>query len=193
MSPSPGYRETYAANLRRELPRIPLAADFAAFAKAGERLAALHTGYEAQKVFKLTRVEAKGVKPEWRVERMKLSQGKTELFYNDSFTLAGIPVAAHDYGLGNRSALEWVIDHYRVERDAAGEFASDPNRADDEEYILRLIGQVVTVSVETVKRVTGLPLLDEPLKPAPGTYTTEAEAAAARHFMTSEPTTPPLE
>jgi predicted helicase len=162
----PAYREKYAANLRRELPRIPFAPDFAAFAKAGEKLAALHTGYESQKEFKLKRVEAKGVKPDWRVERMKLSKDKTALAYNDWLTLEGIPVAAHSYRLGNRSALDWVIDQYRVERDAAGEITSDPNRADDEDYIIRLVGQVITVSVQTMKLVAQLPALDDPKTPA---------------------------
>ncbi|MBI2515605.1 MAG: N-6 DNA methylase [Opitutae bacterium] len=155
----PAYREKYAANLRRELPRIPFAPDFAAFAKAGERLAVLHTGYEAQKEYKLKRVEAKGVKPDWRVEKMKLSKDKTELIYNDWLTLTGIPDAAHTYRLGNRSALDWIVDQYQVERSKENpdEILSDPNRADDEEYIVRLIGQVVTVSVETMKLVESLP------------------------------------
>jgi predicted helicase len=171
----PTYREKYAANLRRELPRIPFAPDFAAFAKAGEKLAALHTGFEAQKEFKLKRTEAKGGKPDWRVERMKLSKDKTALIYNGWLTLEGIPAEAHAYRLGNRSALDWVIDQYRVERDAAGEIASDPNRADDEEYVVRLIGQVITVSVETMKLVTALPPLDDaksaPAKPRSEGYT----------------------
>jgi predicted helicase len=171
----PVYREKYAANLRRELPRIPFAPDFAALAKAGEKLAALHTGYESQQEFRLQRVEAKGGKPDWRVERMKLSKDKTALIYNGWLTLEGIPAEAHAYRLGNRSALDWVIDQYRVERDAAGEIASDPNRADDEEYVVRLIGQVITVSVETMKLVTALPPLDDaksaPAKPRSEGYT----------------------
>lgn len=186
----PVYREKYAANLRRELPRIPFAPDFAALAKAGEKLAALHTGYEAQKEFKLKRVEAKGVKPEWRVERMKLSKDKTALVYNDWLTLEGIPAAAHTYRLGNRSALDWVIDQYRVERDAAGEITSDPNRADDEEYILRLVGQVVTVSVETMKLVAALPPLDDdqPRKTkSKGESYTQAELDAGHIYVGEDP------
>jgi predicted helicase len=157
----PAYREKFAANLRRELPRIPFAPDFAALAKAGVKLAALHTGYESQKEFKLKRTEAKGVKPNWRVERMKLSKDKTELAYNDWLTLTGIPDAAHRYRLGNRSALDWVIDQYRVERSKANsdDILSDPNRPDDEEYIVRLIGHMVTVSVETMEIVRGLPTI----------------------------------
>lgn len=178
----PGYREKFAANLRRELPRIPFALDFAAFAKAGEKLAALHTGYETQKEFKLKRVESVK-KPNWRVERMKLSKDKTELVYNDWLTLAGIPAAAHAYRLGNRSALDWVIDQYRVERDKSDEIISDPNRADDEEYILRLVGQVVTVSVETMKLVASLPPLDD-AKPAAG-YS-QADVDAMHHYVVDE-------
>jgi predicted helicase len=180
----PAYREKYAANLRRELPRIPFAPDFAAFAKAGEKLAALHTGYETQKEFKLKRVEA-GKKPDWRVEKMKLSKDKTALIYNDWLTLEGIPAAAHTYRLGNRSALDWIIDQYQVERakEDADKILSDPNRADDEEYIVRLVGQVVTVSVETMKLVAALPSLGDG-KSAAG-YT-QAEMDAAHHYTIEE-------
>ena len=64
-----------------------------------------------------------------------------------------------DYRLGNRSALEWVIDQYRVSTDARSGIVNDPNRGDDPEYIVRLIGQVVTVSLETVKLVRELATL----------------------------------
>jgi len=182
------YREKYAANLRRELPRVPFAPDFAAFAKAGERLAALHAGYETQKEFKLKRVESPGVKSDWRVERMKLSPDKTALVYNDWLTLTGIPAAAHSYRLGNRSALDWVVDQYRVEcaKENPDEVSSDPNRADDEEYIVRLIGQVVTVSVETMKLVAALPELGGGTVLSAGDYVTQAEADAAHHYMVEE-------
>ena len=71
--------------------------------------------------------------------------------------MSGIPAEVYDYRLGNRSALEWVIDQYRVAKDDQGNLASDPNRLDDEQYIVRLIGQVITVSLETIKIVKGLP------------------------------------
>ena len=92
---------------------------------------------------------------------MKLSKDKTSLFYNDFLTLNGIPSEVFDYKLGNRSALEWVIDQYCVTRDDDGNITSDPNRMDDEEYIVCLIGQVITVSLETMKIVNGLPELQE--------------------------------
>jgi predicted helicase len=76
---------------------------------------------------------------------------------NDSLTLAGIPPKVFNYRLGNRSALEWVIDQYRVTEDKRSGIRSDPNRSDDPEYIVRLVGQVVRVSVDTVRIVESLP------------------------------------
>jgi predicted helicase len=90
---------------------------------------------------------------------MKLSKDKTALRYNDFLTLEGIPKEAFDYRLGNRSALEWVIDQYQISTDKRSGITNDPNRADDEQYIVRLIGQVLTVSVETVRIVQALPEL----------------------------------
>lgn len=130
---------------------------FHAFAAAGKQLADLHVNYESAQKFPLQRQENKEVKLDWRVEAMKLSKDKASLIYNDFLTLSGIPPEAFDYRLGNRSALEWVIDQYRVSLDEQGNIASDPNRLDDEEYIVRLIGQVITVSLETQRIVTSLP------------------------------------
>ena len=72
------------------------------------------------------RQENKEAKLDWRVEAMKLSKDKTSLFYNDFLTLNGIPPEVYDYRLGNRSALEWVIDQYRVTRDEKGGIAATP-------------------------------------------------------------------
>jgi predicted helicase len=88
---------------------------------------------------------------------MKLTREKDAVVVNDSLTLAGIPSEAYNYRLGNRCALEWVIDQYRVTTDKRSGITSDPNREDDPEYIVRLIGRVVTVGLETVKLVAGLP------------------------------------
>jgi predicted helicase len=88
-----------------------------------------------------------------------LSKDKSELRYNDFLLLRGIPAAAFDYRLGNRSALEWIIDQYQVSTDKRSGITNDPNRPDDLPYILRLIGQVVTVSLETVNIVRSLPSL----------------------------------
>ena len=74
-------------------------------------------------------------------------------------TLHGIPPETFEYRLGNRSALEWVIDQYQVSTDNRSGLTNDPNRPDDPEYIVRLLGRVITVSLETVRVVKGLPPL----------------------------------
>jgi len=155
----PLYRERYAANLKRELPRLPFAPDFHAFARTGARLAEIHVNYELAAEYPLERLEQKGVALDWRVERMKLSKDKLSLTYNEFLTLGGIPPEVYEYRLGNRSALEWIVDQYQVTIDKRSGITNDPNRADDPEYIVRLIGQVVAVSLETVKIVRELPAL----------------------------------
>jgi predicted helicase len=157
----PLYRERYAANLKRELPRIPYAPprNFRAFADAGKTLAELHVNYEQQPEYPLERIEQSGVALNYRVERMKLSKDRRTLLYNDFLTLAGIPEETYFYRLGNRSALEWVIDQYQVTTDRRSQITNDPNRPEDTAYILRLVGQVVHVSLETVRVVRQLPEL----------------------------------
>ncbi len=152
----PLYRERYAANLKRELPRIPFAPDFRAFAGTGARLAEIHVNYEQQPEYSLERIETPGKPLDWSVERMKLSKDKRSLIYNDFLTLSGIPPDVFEYRLGNRSALEWIIDQYQVSTDKRSGITNDPNRDDDPEYIVRLIGQVLSVSVETTKLVQSL-------------------------------------
>jgi len=147
----PDYRERYAANLKRELPRIPFAPDFHAFAAAGKELARLHIEYESLDPWPLERIETKGVPWSERVAKMKLSPDKQSLQVNESLTLANIPPETFDYRLGSRSALDWIVDQYQIK----GE--SDPNREDDPGYIVRLIGQVVRVSLETQRIVKTLP------------------------------------
>jgi predicted helicase len=119
----------------------------------------LHIDYEKQPQYKLEQIEDPKAEVTFRVERMKLSKDKTELTYNDFLKLRGIPAATFNYHLGNRSALEWVIDQYRVSTDARSGIVNDPNREDDPQYILRLIGQVITVSLETQQIIDALPSL----------------------------------
>jgi predicted helicase len=98
------------------------------------------------------------VRHSYRVkDKMRLSKDKTRLAVNPSLTLLGIPPEAFEYRLGNRSALEWVIDQYQLSTDPRSGITSDPNREDDPQYIVRLVGQVVRVSIETMKIVKALP------------------------------------
>ena len=90
---------------------------FRAFVKAGERLADLHVNYEKQPECPLEKIEKKGEKLDWRVEKMRLNRDKTSIIYNQFLTLSGIPPETFEYRLGNRSAREWVIDQYQVSKD----------------------------------------------------------------------------
>ena len=135
------YRQRYAANLKRELPRIPFAPEFQPFATAGKRLTEIHINYEQQPEYRLKHIENKDLPIDWRVEKMRLSKDKTQIKYNDFLTLAGIPPETFVYKLGNRSALDWIIDQYQVSTDKRSGITNDPNRLDDEEYIVRLIKQ----------------------------------------------------
>ncbi|MEK7710604.1 MAG: type ISP restriction/modification enzyme [Planctomycetota bacterium] len=158
----PGYREKFSNNLKRELPRIPFAPDCGAFTKAGKKLADLHLNYESAKEFPLKEKNTPGIPRSPRVEsKMKLTKDKTALMVNESLTLTGIPPATFDYKLGNRSALDWVIDQYQVYTDKRTGITSDPNawgeEHDNPEYIIELLARVITVSLETLKIVKGLP------------------------------------
>jgi predicted helicase len=155
----PTYRQRYAADLKRDLPRLPLEPDFAAYAAAGRRLAEHHLGYEAAAPYPLRFIETPGASLDWRVEKMRLGREKDQIVVNPFLTLGGVPEQAFAYRLGHRSALEWVLDQYQVTVDARSGLRNDPNRPEDPEYIVRLVGQVIAVSLETVEIVAALPPL----------------------------------
>ncbi len=160
----PAYHERYQVNLKRDLPHIPYAPKFWEFVEAGSRLADIHIHYENQPPYKLDLIETPDMPLDWRVAQMKFFKDKTQIKYNDFLTLAGIPAEAFQYQLGNRSALEWVVDQYRVKTDRRSGIENDPNRSDDETYIVDLIRKVISVSLETVgvvERLSGLEISEE--------------------------------
>ncbi len=159
----PQYRERYSANLKRDLPHIPLLRRREAFEAAvriGGALMELHVNYEQQQEYPLVPREDPQVpfsKLNY-VEKMKLTPDRGAVVVNRGLTLAGIPEDCYRYRLGNRAALEWVIDQYQVSTDARSGLISNPNNPNDESYIVRLLKQVVMVSVKTVALVNELAL-----------------------------------
>ena len=173
---SPEYRERYATDLARLLPRIPDPPDretFDGFAEAGQRLLDLHIGYEDVEPYALDEQVSLGAPPvpeRYRVEKMRWggqarNPDLSRIVYNDWITLAGIPDEAHDYVVGPRSALAWLIDRYQVKTNKASGIVNDVNdwgiERGEPRYILDLVKRIVTVSVETMRIVRGLPELRE--------------------------------
>ena len=168
---SPEYRERFAANLKKELPRIPLAEDFSPFYYAGRELARLHINYETAELYPLTVVgnaENPGPVEKLRWGKKKNPQtGKQEddksiLVYNKNLTFKGIPDIAHRYVVNGRSPLEWMIDRYQVKMDTASGIVNDPNAySDDPLYIANFIRRLVTVSTKTMQIVDSLTKINE--------------------------------
>ena len=177
---SPEYRESYAADLQKMLPRIPLVKAAQPFVDAGRRLSELHLGYESVTPYPLDGLDVDSVSGDtaydaFRVEKMKFAKvrdpetkklvvDRSTIVYNDRITLSGIPEEAYRYTLGSRSAIEWIIDRYCVKPDTASGIVNDPNDwsrgVEDPRYIIDLLARIVTVSLETMKVVDALPGLD---------------------------------
>jgi len=161
---APAYRERFANDLAKALPRIPMAADVRAFAEAGRDLAALHLGYETCAEYPLEIVAAQlgGLQSRhFRLgERaMRFADGdRAVLIVNDHVRLAGFPAAAHGYVVNGRTPIAWFIDRYRVTRDRESGIVNDPNGwFSKPEDLVAAIRRIVHVSVETVRIVGGLP------------------------------------
>jgi predicted helicase len=169
---SPNYRTDFAADLTKMLPRIPLAEsakDYRALVAAGQDLADLHLHYEELEPYPLGE-EIVAVAPSdpyelYRVTKMKWKdrQSKTSLVYNSWLMLTGFPKETHQYMLGSRSGVEWLIDRYQVKTDKQSGITNDPNdwalEHHDPTYIRDLVGRIVTLSVETMAIVKSLPAL----------------------------------
>jgi predicted helicase len=182
---SPDYRDLYADNLTKELPRIPAVktyADFRAFSDAGRRLGDLHVNYETVEPYPVTYKQgdlrlATIDDPEkfFRVEKMKFAgkrpnQDKSTVIYNGNITMENIPLEAYDYIVNGKPALEWVMERQVVKTDKASGIVNDANDYANETmknpaYPLELFQRVITVSLETMKIVNSLPKLDLPDEP----------------------------
>ena len=155
---APAYRARFASNLNKQLPRIPFAENFRAFADAGRTLADLHTGDETGGEYPL-QTEGKPSDFLLGTKKMKFADAeKTTLIVNDRARLTGIPPEAHQYVVNGRTPLEWFIDRYRITRDKYSGVVNDPNAwfGNPSDFIAAL-RRVVYLSVETTRIVNALP------------------------------------
>lgn len=174
---SPDYRTTFATDLKKSLPRLPLvekAGDFWAFSKAGRELADLHLNYETIEPYRKCIVSFapltnKGDKMDYHVEKMRFGKidsktsDKSVIHYNNAITITDIPAEAYEYVVNGKSAIEWIMERYAITTDKKSGITNDPNdwarEHNDEKYILNLLLRVINVSVQTVEIVRRLPKL----------------------------------
>ncbi|VBM56233.1 adenine specific DNA methyltransferase [Burkholderia pseudomallei] len=163
----PVYREEYALNLKREIPRVPLygnlRAHFWRWAEHGRALMDLHIGYEGIEPWPLKRndlsdkkARAAGLTPKCILRSMP-DAGR--IVVDSETTLDGIPIEAWSYRLGNRSAIDWVLDQYKeksVKDSTIREKFDSYSFADYKEHVVALLARIVRVSVETAHIVKAL-------------------------------------
>ena len=170
---SQGYRERFADDLKKSLPRIPImdrVDDFMSFYKAGKKLAELHLNYEIVEPCPTVNVEY-SVHPnditdeDFYVEKMRFpsKEQKDTIIYNGKIRLTNIPKEAYDYVVNGKSAIEWLMERYAVTIDKNSLIKNDPNDWGKEHgkprYILDLMLSVINVSVKTMQIVNSLPTL----------------------------------
>ncbi|MBD9302777.1 MAG: DEAD/DEAH box helicase [Alistipes senegalensis] len=173
---APDYRTTFAADLKKSLPRLPLVEspdDFWTFSRAGRSLAELHLGYEHVEPYAgchtVNSTTSDDDAINYRVEKMRFGKldsktaDKRIIHYNAGITIENIPLEAYDYVVNGKSAIEWVMERYAVKTDPASRIENNPNdwcrEHDDPKYIYNLLLRIITVSLETMKIVRSLPKL----------------------------------
>jgi predicted helicase len=154
---TPQYRAKYEQNLKRDFPRIPYYADFQYFSERGKALADLHIGYESVTPYPLELVEKTSPKKDYLPKpKLKANKENGEIELDELTLLRGIPSEAWAYKLGNRTALEWILDQYKESKPSDKTIAEHFNTYQFSDYkatVIDLLRRVCRVSVETVRIV----------------------------------------
>lgn len=166
---APEYKQRFASDLKKMLPRIPFAQDFRAFCDAGRELGDWHLNYETAAPFPLTEESKRLVMEDGDYRVVKMTFGKKHgkpdksiIFYNEHLTLRSIPLEAYDYIVNGKPAIEWIMERYQVTTDKASGIKNDPNAwSENSRYIVDLLKRIVRVSVESARIVKALPALTE--------------------------------
>jgi predicted helicase len=173
------YRETFANDLKKILPRLPLleeVKDFWAFSNAGRKLADLHLNYETVAPFEDTKVSGDDGKF-YTVDKMRFGKktadensksknvdDKSIINYNNKITISNIPAKAYEYVVNGKSAIEWIMERYQISTHKESGITNNPNdwatETDNPRYILDLLLSVINVSMQTVEIVNSLPKVD---------------------------------
>jgi predicted helicase len=178
------YRETFANDLKKMLPRLPLleeVKDFWAFSKAGRKLAELHLNYETIGPLKGVTVTYKNSTVEDAIDfignglsdsdyfvepkmRFPKKDQKYTIIYNSKITISNIPAQAYEYIVNGKSAIEWIMERYKVDTHKDSGIVNNPNdwaaETGNPRYILDLLLSLINVSVQTVDIVNSLPTVN---------------------------------
>lgn len=166
------YKQRFAADLKKMLPRIPFAQDFRAFCDAGRKLGDWHLNYETVEPFALTEDCKRLVMEDGDYRLVKMTFGKKDgkpdksvIAYNAHLTLRDIPLEAYDYVVNGKPAIEWIMERYQVTVDKASGIKNDPNdwctEHGNPRYIVDLVKRIVRVSIESARIIKSLPGLNE--------------------------------
>lgn len=165
---SADYQQRYANDLRKDLARIPIIKNVDKYVAIGQQLINLHLNYEEVPVYDDVDIQYKG-EPSYKVTKMrfakkrnsetgKLENDRSTIIFNDSITVSNIPEKAYEYIVNGRSAIEWIMDQYRVKTDNKSGITDDPNDySEDPKYIFNLLLRIINVSVQTVDLINQLP------------------------------------
>jgi predicted helicase len=162
----PEYKSKFAADLKRQLPRIPILNAFASLSSTGKLLFELHVGYEREVTSSVTVTNTYSGSSEaenFRVEKMAYGKGgdKTKITFNKFITISEIPIEVFDFMVGGKSGVDWIVDRYRVTVDKDSRISNDPNSySEDPKYILNLILGVIELSRKSLDITNSMPPLD---------------------------------
>ena len=159
---SKDYIEAYADNLAKEMVRIPTLEKFPKYVEIGRQLAELHLNYEAPADAAALGLDIKITKEDYTVSKMRFKKygkdnDKGTIIFNDYITISNIPERAYEYVVNGRSAIEWIMESYRVKTDKDSGITDDPNTYGDEKYIFNLLISVISVSLKTLDLIDSMP------------------------------------
>lgn len=159
---SKDYIEAYADNLAKEMVRIPTLEKFPKYVEIGRQLAELHLHYEAPADASALGLDIQITKEDYTVSKMRFKKvgkdsDKGTIIFNDYITISNIPERAYEYVVNGRSAIEWIMESYRVKTDKDSGITDDPNTYGDEKYIFNLLISVISVSLKTLDLIESMP------------------------------------
>lgn len=159
---SKDYISAYEDNLAKEMVRIPTLEKFPKYVEIGRQLAELHLNYEAIADASAFGLEISITKEDYSVSKMKFKKvgkdnDKGTIVFNDHITISNIPERAYEYVVNGRSAIEWIMESYRVKTDKDSGITDDPNKYGDEKYIFNLLISVISVSLKTLDLIDSMP------------------------------------